>query len=111
MPTLSLHDALPIYDAYGGLATAYELLGNLAAAEDAYKRAISLRPGYWATYNWLGLFYMYHARYEDAAAMFSHVVSLAPDRFTGYSNLGGVRAFEGKDAAAGPLFGNSLSLR
>src|SRR6266576_3984039 len=54
---------------------------------------------------------MYHARYEDAAAMFSHVVSLAPDSFTGYSNLGGVRAFEGKYAEAVPLFEKSLSIR
>src|SRR5256884_5999692 len=49
--------------------------------------------------------------YEDAAAMFSHVVSLAPDSFTGYSNLGGVRAFEGKYAEAVPLFEKSLSIR
>ena len=31
---------------------------------------------------------MGHARYEEAAAMFTQVVSLAPDSFTGYYNIG-----------------------
>jgi tetratricopeptide (TPR) repeat protein len=36
-------------DAYGGLASAYEHLGQPADAEEAFKRTITLRPGYWAT--------------------------------------------------------------
>jgi serine/threonine-protein kinase len=54
---------------------------------------------------------MRHARYEDAAAMYSQVVSLAPDSFTGYYNLGGVRILEGKYAEAVPLLEQSLSIR
>jgi len=81
-------------DAYGGLASAYERLDKPADAEQAFKQAIALRPGYWATYNWLGLFYMDHARYEEAVGQFSQVVSLAPDSFTGYYNLGAVRVMQ-----------------
>jgi serine/threonine-protein kinase len=96
--------------AYGGLATAYEHLGQPADAELAFKHAITLRPGYWATYNWLGLFYIHHARYEEAVGLFSQVVSLAPDSFTGYYNLGAVRIMQGKYAEAVPLLEKSLSI-
>ena len=98
-------------DAYGGLATAYQLLGRPEEAEKLYKQAISVRPGYWATYNWLGLFYMAHARYEEAVAMYSQVVSLAPDSFTGYSNLGAVRILQGNYGDAIPILERSLTIR
>ena len=35
---------------------------------------------YWATYNWLGLYYQRHARHQEAAAMYSQVLSLAPEQ-------------------------------
>jgi tetratricopeptide (TPR) repeat protein len=89
----------------------YEQLDQLDAAEKTFKQAIAMRPNYWATYNWLGLFYMRHARYEEAAAMYSQVVSLAPDSFTGYYNLGGVRILQGKYTEAIPLLQHSLQIR
>jgi tetratricopeptide (TPR) repeat protein len=97
--------------AHGGLASAYERLGQLDAAEKTFKQAIAVRPNYWATYNWLGIFYQRHARYDDAVAMYSQVVSLAPDSFTGYYNLGGVRILQGKYAEAIPLLQRSLGIR
>jgi tetratricopeptide (TPR) repeat protein len=54
---------------------------------------------------------MGHARYEEAAAMFKQVVSLAPDSFTGYYNIGAVRTLQGKYADAVPLLERSLSIR
>ena len=70
-------------DALNGLAEAYDRLGNAAAAEDTYRKAITLRPQYWAVYNWLGYFYFGQARYADAAAMFRKVVELTPDNNRG----------------------------
>jgi tetratricopeptide (TPR) repeat protein len=67
------------------LARAYERLGKLAQAEKTYRRAIELRPHYWATYSWLGAFYYGQTRYQEAAEMFSEVISLAPDSFRGYT--------------------------
>jgi tetratricopeptide (TPR) repeat protein len=43
--------------------------------------------------------------------MYSQVVSLAPDSFTGYYNLGGVRILQGRYAEAIPLLEQSLSIR
>ena len=38
------------------LADAYQKLGKPAAAEDAYRKAISLRPNYWGGNSALGAF-------------------------------------------------------
>ena len=43
--------------------------------------------------------------------MYSQVVSLAPDSFTGYYNLGGVRILQGKYTEAIPLLQRSLEIR
>jgi len=74
-------------DTFRGLASAYERLGRLGEAEATYRRAIALRPEYWAGYNGLGAFYLAHARYAEAAGMFGEVVKLVPDSFAGYNNL------------------------
>jgi serine/threonine protein kinase/tetratricopeptide (TPR) repeat protein len=81
--------------AYKGLADAYERLGSLAQAESTYKRAIALRPHYWATYNWLGVFYYHQARFHEASQMFQQVVALAPDSVRGHFNLGASLMDEG----------------
>jgi len=94
-----------------GLGALAEKRGNDRQAEKLYKQAITVRPAYWATHNWLGLFYMAHARYEEAAEMFGQVTSLAPDSFIGFYNLGGVRVLQGKYSDAIPLLERSLTIR
>jgi eukaryotic-like serine/threonine-protein kinase len=83
-------------DGLRGLADAYVKLGNSAAAEAAYKKAISLRPKYWGVYSWLGKFYYDQARYPDAIAQFRKVIELAPNNYRGYSNLGAMYVAEGQ---------------
>jgi serine/threonine-protein kinase len=98
-------------DAYRGLAEAYQNLGNLAEAEKTYRRAIALRPHYWAPYNWLGVYYFHLARFADAAGMFNQVVTLVPDSFRGYSNLGAALNGEGHYAEAIAALQRSIAIR
>jgi len=70
------------------LAAAYQKLGNASSAEDAYRKALSLRPNYWAVYSAFGTFYFGQARYLDAVGMFKRAIDLAPLNYTGYLNLG-----------------------
>jgi tetratricopeptide (TPR) repeat protein len=77
------------------LADAYQKLGNVTAAEQAYRAAIALRPNYWAGYSGLGVFFYTQARYGDAAEMFRKVTELAPENYRGYSNLGAMQQFLG----------------
>src|SRR5215469_13683308 len=57
-------------DALSGLGEAFDRMGNPASAEATYKKAVAVRPQYWAVYNWMGAFYYGQARYAEAAAMF-----------------------------------------
>ncbi len=98
-------------EALHGLAEAYTNLGNFAAAESIYKKAIALRPNYWGVYSWLGLFYHNQARYSDAAAMFLKATQLAPDNYQGYLTLGGTYVTEGRYEDAIAAFQRSINLR
>jgi tetratricopeptide (TPR) repeat protein/TolB-like protein len=82
-------------DGLRGAADAYVKLGNPAAAEAAYQKAISLRPNYWGVYSWLGKFYYDQARYPEAITQFKKVIELAPSNYRGYSNLGAMYVAQG----------------
>ena len=97
--------------AWRGLGGALEHLNKLAEAEAAYQKAISLRPGYWAPYNWLGRFYFQHARYSDAAGMLRKALELAPENQKLYSNLGGIYAQMGRYDEAIVALRRSIELR
>ena len=77
-------------ESYRELAIAYEGLKRLGDAESLLKKAVALRPHYWAAYKWLGRFYETHGRYGQAAEQFKRVVNLSPDSIDGYSDLGAV---------------------
>ena len=98
-------------DAYRGLAYAYEHLGKTAEAEQTHRRAIAVRPQYWAGYNWLGAFLFRHGRFPEAVEMFQQVTALAPDSFRGYMNLGGAYTALGRFDEALPALEKSVSLR
>jgi tetratricopeptide (TPR) repeat protein len=72
------------------LAAAYQKTGNPAAAEAAFRKAVTLRPNYWGVYSAFGAFYYNQARYADAAEEFRKAIQLAPLNYRGYSNLGGI---------------------
>ena len=98
-------------DALRGLADAYEKMGDAAAAEATYQKAIALRPKYWAGYSWMGAFYFREARYQDAATMFRKVVELTPESFIGYSNLGGALSIQGQYPEAIKALQRSIEIR
>jgi tetratricopeptide (TPR) repeat protein len=98
-------------DALLGLADAYTHLGDFAAAESTYKKAVALRPEYWGGYSWLGAFYFGQNRYEDAAAAFLKSTQLAPSNYLGYFNLGAAYGFEGRYAEAIDALKHSIELR
>jgi tetratricopeptide (TPR) repeat protein len=98
-------------DGLRGAADAYVKMGNPAAAEAAYEKAISLRPNYWGVYSWLGAFYYNQARYGDAITQFKKVIELAPANYRGYSNLGAMYVAQGKYAEALDSFNKSIEIR
>ena len=97
--------------AWRGLGGALEHLDKTGDAEAAYKKAISLRPQYWAPYNWLGRFYFQHARYTEAADTLRKALELAPENQKLYTNLGGIYVQIGRYDEAIVALRRSIELR
>jgi tetratricopeptide (TPR) repeat protein len=93
------------------LADAYQKLGKASAAEDAYRKAVSLRPNYWGVYSGFGWFYYNQARYAEAAEMFKKAIQLAPQYYYGYSNLGAMYIQLGRYQEAMGALQQSVALR
>lgn len=93
------------------LADAYQKLGKPAAAEDAYRKAISLRPNYWGVYSAFGWFYYKQADYVDAVGMFKKATQLAPRYYYGYSNLGAMYIQLGQYPEAQEALRQSIALQ
>lgn len=98
-------------EALRSLADACQKLGNPSAAEEAYRKALSLRPNYYGIYGALGAFYSNQARYSDAAGMFQKEIQLAPLYYYGYSNLGAMDLMLGQYPPAVEAFKQSIALR
>jgi eukaryotic-like serine/threonine-protein kinase len=93
------------------LAAAYQKMGNTASAEEAFRKAVSLRPNYWGVYSAFGTFYYNQARYTDAAEEFRKAIQLAPLNYRAYSNLGAVYLLLGRYREAVDLLTQSNALR
>ena len=93
------------------LASAYQKLGKAPAAEEAYHKAVLLRPNYWGVYSALGGFYFNQARYGSAAEMFRKSIQLAPLNYSGYSNLGAADLYQGEYQGAVDALKHSIALR
>ena len=76
------------YEAYQGLAKAYEDKGLISDAESTYKRAIEMQPSNWIGYHSLGIFYSNHSRYSDAISQFKKEIDLNPQNYLGLNALG-----------------------
>jgi serine/threonine-protein kinase len=98
-------------DAYYTLAETYNDMGRVQDAEATYKKAILLRPGYWAGYNALGRFYAQHGQYDAAEQNLRMATSLTPDNALAYSNLGGLYNKWGHYEEAIAALQKSLALR
>lgn len=92
------------------LAAAYQKTGNAVAAEEAFRKAVSLRPNYWGVYSAFGSFYYNQARYADAAEEFRKAIQLAPLNYRGYSNLGAMYELLGQSGEAMEAFKRSADL-
>ena len=93
------------------LAAAYQRMGNTAAAEATFRKAVSLRPNYWGVYSAFGTFYFGQGRYSEAAEMFQKVTRLAPLNYRGYSNLGGTYIYLGQYQGAVDSLKTAINLR
>ncbi|HEY7862074.1 MAG TPA: tetratricopeptide repeat protein, partial [Thermoanaerobaculia bacterium] len=98
-------------EAWTGMGQALLASNRIPEAEKAFRRAVALEPGWWATHSHLGFFFFRQGRYEDARAPFLKVTELLPDNVRGWNNLGAVAVQTGRFEEARRAFARSLAIQ
>jgi len=97
-------------DAYRGLAEVHQALEETAPAEQAFRRAIALRPRDRGLHDLLGTLYFRGGRMKEAEAEFRKSVELAPDGVQGLRNLAGVLIADGRLSEASRLLQRAIQV-
>jgi serine/threonine-protein kinase len=98
-------------EAYGLLADMLNRAGRTKEAEETFQQAIRLRPGYWPTYQRLGVFYLNHRQFEKSAHSFLTGIGIAPEIPALHYNLGALYFMQNRWSDAGVEFQKSLAIR
>jgi eukaryotic-like serine/threonine-protein kinase len=87
-------------DGRNRLAAAFEADGDVAAAEDEYRRAVSLHPKHWSGYEDFGNFLYAHGRFDEAEQAYVQGSAYAPLNRRAIQNLSAVYMIQERFAAA-----------
>jgi tetratricopeptide (TPR) repeat protein len=100
-------------DPYEGLLATAEVetaAENPENAEQAYRRAIEMRPDGWRAYHRLGYLYMREKRWDNAIAQFRKYVEVAPKDANSHDSLGEALLAKGSTDEALASYLKALSL-
>ncbi|MDH4156321.1 MAG: tetratricopeptide repeat protein, partial [candidate division Zixibacteria bacterium] len=98
------------HETHRELATAYEALNRLGQAEATYRKAIELKPDFWAGPFDLALFYFYNGRNQEALRFLRKAEELAPEAVYPYNDLGAVYLYLGRLDDSRRLLENSIEI-
>ena len=74
---------------------------KLAAAESAFKAAVDAAPDSVAGYYGIGTFYQRHTRWDDAFAVYEHLIQMRPAEAVAHFQYGRTAALSGKNLERG----------
>ncbi|MBT6144206.1 MAG: tetratricopeptide repeat protein, partial [Gemmatimonadetes bacterium] len=74
--------------------------GEVAQAEEAYLRAVALRPHHPGARNNLGRLYLLQGRWDEARHQFETLLNVSPDNLPARMNLGQIHFRQGRPDAA-----------
>ena len=98
-------------EAYGLLADVLHKAGRNQEAESTLQQAIRLRPGYWPTYQRLGIFYLNQQQFEKAEHSLQTAIGIAPEIASLHYNLGALYFMRNRWPEATVEFEKSLAIR
>jgi serine/threonine-protein kinase len=98
-------------EAYGLLADVLRKAGHNEEAESTLQQAIRLRPGYWPTYQRLGIFYLNQQQFDQAEHSLLTAIGIAPEIASLHYNLGALYFMRNRWPAAAAEFEKSLAIR
>jgi serine/threonine protein kinase/tetratricopeptide (TPR) repeat protein len=96
--------------AYREIAKAFVSLNQPDMAESTYKRAIELQPELISAQFSLGWFYVSQGRKQDALRQAQKIITLNPEGFQVWNNLGGIYYYLGQYRDARDKWNHSLAI-
>ena len=116
--TTVIEQAEVLTEQYPGAAVVWNILGasraqvgKLGEAIDAYKKTISLKPGYADAYFNMGIVLKDQGNFEEAIEAYKKSISLKPDYAEAYNNIGNVLQDQGKLDKAIEAHKKAISLK
>ena len=113
-----IEQAEVLTDQYPGAAVVWNILGasraqvgKLDEAIDAYKKTISLKPGYADAYFNMGIVLKDQGKFEEAIEAYKKSITLKPDHAEAYCNKGSVLYDQGKFDEAIEAYKKSILLK
>jgi protein O-GlcNAc transferase len=85
--------------------------GELGRAEECYRQALAVNPGYAEAFNALGNALGLQGKHGEALASYQDAIRLKPDYAGAYNNLGGVLHQQGNLADAVACYRKSIALK
>jgi len=93
------------------LGNVFREQGNLDAAVECFRRAVSIKPDYTQAYNNLGIVYQAQGVMAAAAESYRKALSLKPDYAEAHNNLGIVLRAQGEPDAAAESYRMALAFK
>jgi tetratricopeptide (TPR) repeat protein len=93
-----------------GRAMAHEALGQRSKAEADYREVIEERPGYWAGYFDLGLFYVRNNQFDGAGELLTNAARLVPRNARDINDIGALYYFIGDKGNAQKMWEQAVTL-
>lgn len=97
-------------DANAGFAESLRVRGDLAGAEQYYRRAIELDPAYWRHYFYLGRVLQEQGRIEETISNLRRASQLQPGNPLPYFSLGAIYFYQGEYLLAAETTQKSIEL-
>jgi Flp pilus assembly protein TadD len=88
----------------------YKAQDRLNDAENLFRYAVDLEPGYWGTHLALGNYYLEYGRPDEAIPPFRRVTEFNPEYALGYNNLGAALYNSGDRAGGEAAYLKSLDI-
>jgi len=99
------------YFAYNNLGTAYEKLGRLQDAAEAYQQAIRIKPDFTEVHFNLGNVYTNLGRYQEAINAYRQAIKIKPDFKDVYYNLGNAYLALNRNQEAVESFNQAIKIK
>ena len=84
------------YLTHFGIGEAWQKLGKLEEAIDAYNKAISFKPDFAEAYNNIGIVLVDQGKLEEAMDAYNRALAIKPDYAEAYNNMGNALQEQGK---------------